>query len=207
MHRKHVLEKRRPRRGKKAQIIGQIFVYLAGIIVIGLIVMYGYNAVLHFQEKTQDVALISFKTSLERSLQELSVEYGSVKMKRLDVPAEFSEVCFVDTRDPDDDGYDASHRKNVCDDQPIHPIVCNFWMDMDTIDNVFLIGPKSVEPFFIGDDTDPKDNTYPSYFLIMKSTHDNAPPIITDGWRCYPSERGRITVRLEGIGRGVSLGG
>ncbi|NOZ80659.1 MAG: hypothetical protein GXP63_03205 [DPANN group archaeon] len=184
---------------KKGQIIGQIFVYLMGIVIIGMIVLYGYKVILNFQGKTEDVALVTFKTTLQRSLREMAIEYGSVKMQMLTLPSDFNRVCFTDINKEAGGSfrYDTAHRKaqGLCTpttNDDYNPIACNYWSDEDVVDNVFLIGPERVEPIFIGDDTD-KDFIR-GYFTID-----------TPGYLCVKAKSGQIKLRMEGIGKGVLL--
>ena len=54
---------------KKAQIAGQIFVYIIAVVVVGFIVVYGYSAIKGFSERGEEVESISLRKDLENSVQ------------------------------------------------------------------------------------------------------------------------------------------
>jgi hypothetical protein len=80
---------------KKGQIIGQIFVYILVVIVVGGIVLVGYWAIKTLLEKSCQVEQITFKSNLEKIL-EKSNTFGSVKRESLATPCDYSQVCLVD---------------------------------------------------------------------------------------------------------------
>lgn len=81
---------------KKAQFIGQVFVFIIAAILFALILVYGYKAIAKFGEQRQEVALIQFQDDLKSAVAKTAVDYGSVKKFTIEVPADYEEVCFVD---------------------------------------------------------------------------------------------------------------
>jgi hypothetical protein len=81
---------------KKAQIVGQIFIYIMAVIVIGAIVLMGYWAVKNTVSKACQVELIAFKTELERLIIK-GTSFGSLNNEVLKVPCNYDRVYFVDS--------------------------------------------------------------------------------------------------------------
>lgn len=80
---------------KKGQIIGQVFIFIMAALIIGVIVLIGYNAISKTLSKSCQIEQISFKTKLE-SLIDRSNGYGSVTKQSLIAPCQYETVCFVD---------------------------------------------------------------------------------------------------------------
>jgi len=111
---------------KKAQIQTQVFVYVLALIIIGIILLYGYQSINSMREKGDQIDLLTFKTDIEEEVSKMSSDYGSARIITLKVPSGFSEVCFTDlTKNPSQEIKD------------IHPLVYESWTDNTA--NVFLI--------------------------------------------------------------------
>ena len=80
---------------KKAQIVGQIFIYLMGIIIAGFILLYGYKVIQGFRERTDQAVFIKFESDLLTEVKN-SREYGSVNRETFPLSENFNEVCFLD---------------------------------------------------------------------------------------------------------------
>lgn len=81
---------------KRAQISGQIFIYILAIIIAGLIILYGYRAVDDLIKRQRDVALINFKTELIGDIEKVAGSYGELKTQTYVLPPGTTEICFVD---------------------------------------------------------------------------------------------------------------
>lgn len=81
---------------KKAQLIGQVFVFLTAAILFGMVLLYGYKAIATFGQQRRDVALIEFQDDLRAAVAKVAIDYGSVKKFVINVPADYDEVCFID---------------------------------------------------------------------------------------------------------------
>jgi hypothetical protein len=79
----------------KAQVMGQIFIFIMAALIIGVIMLIGYNAISGTLSKSCQIEQLSFKTRLE-SLIERSNGFGSVTKESLIAPCKYSTVCFVD---------------------------------------------------------------------------------------------------------------
>lgn len=84
-------------KSRKAQIVGQVFVYVAAGLVFVLILAYGYKAISKFTERSYQVEIIDFKTTLENAIEYARQDYGSVHKITLRVPSKHGEVCIVDS--------------------------------------------------------------------------------------------------------------
>jgi len=83
-------------RSSKAQIIGQVFVYILAGLVFILILAYGYRAVTYFIERQEQVVLIDFRTDLESAVEGVKRDYGTVRKVQLKLPSKYQGVCFLD---------------------------------------------------------------------------------------------------------------
>ncbi len=81
---------------KKGDITGQLFIFILALVLFGLILIYGYKAIKTFGEKGRETAFIEFKDSLETAIKTSLMDYGSVKKFKLNLPFEYTEICFID---------------------------------------------------------------------------------------------------------------
>jgi len=81
---------------RKAQIVGQIFIYIIAVVISGLIIIYGYKAVLNFRETSEKTSMIKFQKELENKFDEMAVSYGDLEIADFEVN-NVNEVCFVNT--------------------------------------------------------------------------------------------------------------
>jgi hypothetical protein len=80
----------------KAQIQGQIFIYILSVVVVTLVLMYGYRAIRGFNQQAQMIDILEFKTTLQNEIDGIRSDWGSVKTLQIKVPNDYKEVCFVD---------------------------------------------------------------------------------------------------------------
>jgi hypothetical protein len=122
---------------KKAQIIGQVFIYVITIIVFGIVLLYGYRAIGNMSNKADQVMLIQLKKDIANAVDK--TDYGSVVKYDLTLPGKFNEVCFVDL---------SSDANNAM--QTNYPLVYDSWRDKVSA-NMFLIEDKgTIESSYIG---------------------------------------------------------
>ncbi len=82
---------------KRAQITGQIFIYIMAAIVVGAIILIGYAAISNLLKNQCDVEQVTFKTGLAKLLPKYR-DFGSVKPASIAAPCDTTQVCFVDAR-------------------------------------------------------------------------------------------------------------
>lgn len=84
------------RKGSRAQMLQQVFVFiLAGLMFI-LIIGYGYRAIQYFLERQEQVVLVDFKHDLEIGVEQVKRDFQSVRKLTLRLPSKFAGVCFFD---------------------------------------------------------------------------------------------------------------
>jgi len=162
---------------KRAQIVGQVFIYILAIVAFAAILGFGYIIIDILLQKQCDVKSIKFKTDLESTFTGIFGSYGKVR-NNLDftLPCETKKVCFVD--------FDNSVK--ICDSGLATPQACNYmdtYTDYDkTEQNVFLDPPSEI-----------KLKVSPIKFDKDVSTY------------CISAKSGRIKLRLEGKGTYVQV--
>src|SRR3989338_9617552 len=102
---------------KKAQLYGHIFIYILTVMVTSFILIYGYNAIKNFQDKTNQASCIKFRNDLQAAVYTITSDYGTVKRKDLDMCSNYNKICFVET-------YEDNINKNELSSSPnIDPIM------------------------------------------------------------------------------------
>lgn len=117
---------------KKGQIQGQVFIYILTLIITGAILIFGYTSVRNLMEKSEQVELANFKTTIKSDFEKMSSDYGSVKTMSYNVPSKLKEVCFYQEGEgslPED----------------INPLIKDSIID-ETGSNVFLVMGNAIEP-------------------------------------------------------------
>ena len=128
---------------KRSQISGQIFIYVVAIILFSFILLYGYNAVKGFKERSEQISYIKFKTDLISTVKRVSPDYGTLKREEFFIGGEYSRVCFVQSYKPDKEAI----LSRIADqgDMVVHDSV-----DSDVTKNVFLFTKTLQESFDVG---------------------------------------------------------
>ena len=158
----------------KAQIIGQVFIFiLAGLIFI-LIITYGYKAIKYFIERQEQIQLVDFRTDLEIAIEGVKRDYGTVRKVDLKLPSKYLGVCFFD------------YLSDTCD--PGTPTV-----------NPKLTLPGETISVKWAEDSCKLKNA--NVFIIPSTQDYDLKDIeVAAGYVCIPNT-GTITLKLEGTGR------
>jgi hypothetical protein len=159
----------------KAQVIGQVFIFIIAGIVFVLILGYGYKAIMGFIEKGEKVELIDFRNELDSAITVIKRDYGSVQRVDLRIPPNIKEVCFV-TSNPDDIKSSAWQDNLKQKSQMMY----DSWL-MGSGKNVFLL-PKRTDDLQIGD--------------IL---------IDPEGFLCAPVSGSKVSLRVEGTGNRAKI--
>lgn len=157
----------------RAQVQSQIFIYIIAIVVVGLILLFGYNAVRDFGERAGQVALIQFEQDMTSTFHTISTSYGKVEIKKVEVPGGFDTVCFVDL------DLVLSSTKLAYDGVD-YPIITES-VQSDTKKNLFLVGGLDIESYYLGDIRIQANNVLSSFI-------------------CFKGIQGRIEIKLFGRG-------
>ncbi len=156
---------------RRAQVIGQVFVFIIAGLVFVLILAYGYKAIVNFMERGEEVQIIDFRNELNSAITMIKRDYGSVQRVDLRMPSNAREVCFV-TSDPADvrvPGWEEELKNS-------RPLMHSAWSIGK--ENVFLV-PKQPAPIIIAD-------------IVVEPE--------TAGYLCLPIVNGKVSIRVEGTG-------
>lgn len=115
---------------KKAQLYGQIFIYALTLVLISVILVYGYTSIKNFRQKTEDIVAAKFQNDIKNFIQSITNDYGSVSKKELQVSGGITQVCFVET-------YQLFDKSNPTGNLQLNNLVKNSIRDSDK--NVFLL--------------------------------------------------------------------
>ncbi len=167
---------------KKAQVAGQIFIYIIAIIVVGLIIAYGYSAIKGFSDKGEQVEYITLMSSIQNSVKSMVSDFGSIKRPSIDISGKYTMVCFVDKSRAKDADNTALCSSVPGQEKFYEPVACSGWKTGR--DDVFLI-PDGSESFSV-DSTLEISNTGKPY---------QGQPFI-----CLEVVNNKITLQLESKG-------
>lgn len=186
----------RCRAQRRGELASQLFVYILGIIVIGLVLLLGYRAVGHTWDKKCEVQEVQFQTALSSAI-EKDKTGGVSRIETFEPPCGAVAVCFVD-RDVTDSMPDANG--NLPSPSPFDaPIDVND--PSVTFRTAYPIITGSVEG---GDDTNVfirTDDGYEPLELFSKAAPIDLPggPV-----RCIDVPSGDpLHIRMKGLSRAV----
>lgn len=155
---------------KKAEIPAQIFIYVSAIILFSLILIYGYNTIKGFREKSEQIAYIKFKTDLTSTVEKISSDYGTIKREEFFIGGKYTKVCFVQNYQIEDYNLHPEITENVDE------LIINNSVKSNVNKNVFLFANTLQESFDVGEIN------------------------VSDGYLCVNLYNGKIKIQLEGKG-------
>lgn len=135
-------------RNKKAQAHTQIFIYILSIIIVAVILLFGYRAIDHFGKKADQVSYIKFKTDFESIVRIIGPDYGSIKRQEFIIGKRYRQICFVDS--------DYVESKTIS--SSMHPIIQemvlggvgkNTFLMTDSVEDSFDVGEIEASSGFI----------------------------------------------------------
>ena len=161
---------------KKAQMFGQIFIYILAVLIAGGILILGFNAIKTFTKQAEDVSYVKFKLSIERDFRDIATDFGSVKIKPYEPGKAYEEACFID-------------KDIVPGDLPLFsglPIIKDA-LETGTKFDLFLVpGEKQID---LGS-------------LDVNVEEGPIPDVQRDNkFLCIKIRNGKFSIRLEGTGR------
>ncbi len=130
------------RQNRNAQLYGQIFIYALTLVLVSVILVYGYISIRNFTQKTEDIVAIKFQRDFKSAIDSITSDYGSVSRKEFQLSGEITRVCFVES-------FETFNRNNPMSNMPpLDNIVKNSIRDSDK--NVFLLENSLKSSFSAG---------------------------------------------------------
>jgi len=131
----------------KSQIQTQVFVYIIAIILFSFVLVYGYNAIRGFKERSEQVAYIKFKTDLTSAIKRISPDFGTLKREEFFIGGEYTKVCFVQNYDPRSDlaNYIDGEGQSIIADSVRGGVSKNVFLFTNSLQESLDIGKITVE--------------------------------------------------------------
>lgn len=79
---------------KKAQAPNQIFIYILAIVILAMILFFGYRAIADFGEGAQKVSYAQLQQRLTASINKIRSDYRSVSIEEFDITGKYQFLCF-----------------------------------------------------------------------------------------------------------------
>lgn len=173
--------------GKNAQV-NEMFTYVLGIIIIGLILLFGIKYIVKLQQDIKTIDLVKFKTQVETVAGSYAYQYGSWVEQEFSVPNEVKYVCFFDLEKSGGSGSSkicgGSGSPQDPNDIQKQPLLCDGWSaGKDSTQNVMTVPFVTETPIHIG-----------------KIEVDN-----TIGYKCFKVTAGKFIATITGLGDGVKI--
>jgi len=83
-------------KNKKGMETSQVFVFVLSIVVVGLVLLFGTQAIMKMQVNMDEAKYIEFQKSFKNKISDMASDYGSVKKVEFKLPPKYKELCFVD---------------------------------------------------------------------------------------------------------------
>ena len=153
----------------KAQMISQVFIFILAGLIFVLIITYGYKAIQHFLARSEQAALLDFKSDLESAVESVKRDYGSVRKVELRLPTKFYTLCILD------------------------PEQCT---------TPTFMHPETRQSFTFNWMKDACETGSANAFIAPRELDISIPDVeVTGGAVCIPNIDGKVTLRMEGLGK------
>jgi len=155
----------------KGQLVGQFLVYVFAVVIMGVVLVMGYQFIAKIRADENSGIAVQFRSSLENDIQLVKKEYGSAYNREYFLSKDIDELCIADKK-----------RGNplLCSSCPLsndYPLVVDS-LSSNASSNVFLFGKLSLERTMRLDDVD----------------------IGCCDFECFDVKDGSLNLRLEGYG-------
>lgn len=161
---------------KRGQTVNQVFIFLISAMIFSMVVIYGYRAVTSIGESQEKAILSEFRDTLMNRVEQIALDYGSVKRVAVSLPTNYREVCFLDNKAIREMEPETGARKELEDN---YPIIYDSVIS-GVKQNVYLL-PLSDVP------------------IVLENIE------IPESFFCLENKGGSIVLRLEGLGDRVSI--
>jgi hypothetical protein len=81
----------------KGQVEGKVIIYVLGVFIASIILIFGYVVVDRFTSITYDIELLQFRQEVNQEVDRKLTEFRSKETLNLNLPSSFTEVCFAQT--------------------------------------------------------------------------------------------------------------
>lgn len=160
------------KRKNKAQVQTQVFIYILTLVIVGMIVIFGYKAIASIKKDAERAEIVNLQRDLTSTINTMRSSYGSVKIKEFVLPGELKIFCVVDfTETAETVGGGAI---------PVYSLVQDAWSS-NTANLFFLSESGQFEPFKVEDVVVDSGTSTINHF-------------------CITSKTGKIRIKLEGLG-------
>ena len=170
---------------KSGQVYSQALIYIFTLVLVSIILIYGYNAISNFRNRAAEVSMLKLRNDISNSIQEMASEYNSEKAKEFQLSDGVKKVCFVETYDgapTNFNGADIILKDSVETESASNA-------DIAKIKNVFLMDNTIKDSFNVPIKIDVQDG--------LNSPNDE---II-----CKDNIGGRFSLKMVGKGDGATL--
>ena len=127
---------------KKSMEIGTVFIYALSMIIIALILYFGYRGIAGIYKASEENTLEQLKLNMKADMSQLAIKFGTTASFEYQMPAKFTRLCFADLYI--NDSYNKTARNNNITDALIKNSISG-----NLTNNAFLTG-ESTAPFDIG---------------------------------------------------------
>jgi len=173
----------------RAQIQSQVLVYILAVIIMAMILIFGYKALIDMKDRARMAQLIQFRSELKSEITSIGLDYGTSKLESFRPPADYRQVCFVNLDHTYEGVNDAllQVEEDLAQVEYIRgrAIIKDGVRDMVSNGlvrkNMFLCPPCSDQEY-VGNIT-----------ILDKDGADTA-------FRCFGLSQGTLTLRISGLG-------
>jgi hypothetical protein len=163
---------------RKAQI-SQVFTYITAMLVIGLLIVFGYKSIDLMLGKQCDAKRVIFEKSLLEFIDEYS-DYGSVHEEVMKTPCDAKEICFANATYCPNDPYN-----------PYYPPISYYYPDADSVITAAVEDCKA-NIFIKSEFTETLMN--PNKFSTKISLGD------VDTFKCFKVKNSQVKLLFTGFG-------
>ncbi|MBN2567190.1 hypothetical protein JXB02_03855 [Candidatus Woesearchaeota archaeon] len=210
---------------RRAQVQGQVIVYVLSLVVVSLILLYGYNAIRSFRDRAEDVETVQFRTEIQAAVKSLSADTGTFRKMEFFVPETIDEVCFADIVKK---GFIYVNGVDSETHQPVGPPVLRTrvmgWTFEQSgsypyiCDSICGSCPALIMNMYYSC-ADPESGSGHNIFLRTKGRLIDSFSIGTitvyqpdttnnfEDFRCFPINQGKLRIKLTGEGKSTNVAG
>lgn len=164
------------RKNKKSQVQTEVFIYILTLVIVGMIVVFGYKAIAGIRQDAERAEIVNIERDLANTIKTMKSSYGSIKTKEFVLPGELKTFCAVDLAK----GSQTITIGTITSTPPVYGLVTDAWGDGTA--NLFLLADTGqFEPFMAED-------------LVVTGESS------TENYLCISSKTGKIRIKLEGKG-------